>query len=146
MANASSYRIDQKVINNHRSHHSRIILDLGGGQITTASDLGTGMNPGPIRAIHNMPVPKANFLMVGGNDPIGLLLHRHRNRCSLPLERLRTPVHPFSIFRSRNMSEPLRFGRQEFPKAIKRVYIRILLFYIGGTLIIGLLVPFNDED
>lgn len=52
--------------------------------------------------------------------------------------------------------------RRNLPKAIKRVYIRILLFYIGGwfqsqssfssthsvllgTLIIGLLVPSNAE-
>ena len=28
--------------------------------------------------------------------------------------------------------------------SIKRVYIRILLFYIGGVTIIGLLVPSND--
>ncbi|KAF8490299.1 amino acid permease-domain-containing protein [Gautieria morchelliformis] len=34
--------------------------------------------------------------------------------------------------------------RKNLPKAIKRVYIRILLFYIGGTLTIGLLVPSND--
>ena len=34
--------------------------------------------------------------------------------------------------------------RRNLPKAIKRVYIRILLFYIGGTFIIGLLVPSND--
>jgi yeast amino acid transporter len=27
--------------------------------------------------------------------------------------------------------------RRNLPKAIKRVYIRILLFYIGGTAIIG---------
>lgn len=36
--------------------------------------------------------------------------------------------------------------RRNLPKAIKRVYIRILLFYIGGTTIIGLLVPSNDPD
>ncbi|KAG2117922.1 amino acid permease/ SLC12A domain-containing protein, partial [Suillus discolor] len=34
--------------------------------------------------------------------------------------------------------------RHTLPKAIRRVYIRILLFYIGGTLIIGLLVPSNN--
>lgn len=33
---------------------------------------------------------------------------------------------------------------KNLPKAIKRVYIRILLFYIGGTFIIGLLVPSTD--
>ncbi|KAF9454882.1 hypothetical protein P691DRAFT_799885 [Macrolepiota fuliginosa MF-IS2] len=35
--------------------------------------------------------------------------------------------------------------RRNIPRAIKRVYIRILLFYIGGTLIIGLLVPSNAK-
>ncbi|KIK41815.1 hypothetical protein CY34DRAFT_59698, partial [Suillus luteus UH-Slu-Lm8-n1] len=34
--------------------------------------------------------------------------------------------------------------RRTLPKAIRRVYIRILLFYIGGTLIVGLLVPSNN--
>ncbi|KAL5488326.1 hypothetical protein ACEPAI_6434 [Sanghuangporus weigelae] len=36
--------------------------------------------------------------------------------------------------------------RRNLPKAIKRVYVRILLFYIGGTFIIGLLVPSNHPD
>ncbi|AFR95028.2 AAT family amino acid transporter [Cryptococcus neoformans C23] len=35
--------------------------------------------------------------------------------------------------------------RRNLPRAIKRVYIRILIFYLGGTFIIGLLVPSNDE-
>ncbi len=34
--------------------------------------------------------------------------------------------------------------RRNLPKAIKRVYIRILLFYISGVTVIGLLVPSND--
>ena len=32
------------------------------------------------------------------------------------------------------------------PKAIRRVYARILLFYLGGTFIIGMLVPSNHPD
>ncbi|KAJ7228964.1 amino acid permease [Mycena pura] len=35
--------------------------------------------------------------------------------------------------------------RRNLPKAIRRVYIRILLFYIGGVIIIGLLVPFDNK-
>src|SRR5258708_7783936 len=35
--------------------------------------------------------------------------------------------------------------RRNLPRAIKRVYIRILLFYIGGTAVIGILVPSNDK-
>ncbi|KAG1836766.1 amino acid permease/ SLC12A domain-containing protein, partial [Suillus subalutaceus] len=34
--------------------------------------------------------------------------------------------------------------RRTLPKAIRRVYIRILVFYIAGTLVIGLLVPSNN--
>lgn len=34
--------------------------------------------------------------------------------------------------------------RKNLPKAIKRVYVRILLFYICGTFIIGLLVGSDD--
>jgi amino acid transporter len=30
------------------------------------------------------------------------------------------------------------------PKAIKRVYVRILLFYVCGTLIIGMLIPSTE--
>jgi amino acid transporter len=36
--------------------------------------------------------------------------------------------------------------RRNIPRAIKKVYIRILLFYILGTFIIGLLVPSNNPD
>ena len=36
--------------------------------------------------------------------------------------------------------------RRNLPKAIKRVYIRILLFYIGGVIVIGLLVPSSEPD
>jgi amino acid transporter len=36
--------------------------------------------------------------------------------------------------------------RRNIPKAIKRVYIRILLFYILGTTVIGLLVPSNNPS
>ncbi|TFY62403.1 hypothetical protein EVG20_g6715 [Dentipellis fragilis] len=36
--------------------------------------------------------------------------------------------------------------RRNLPKAIKRVYVRILLFYIGGVTVIGLLVPSNEPN
>ena len=36
--------------------------------------------------------------------------------------------------------------KRNMPKAIKRVYARILLFYLGGTFIIGMLVPSNHPD
>ncbi|KEI37867.1 uncharacterized protein L969DRAFT_89104 [Mixia osmundae IAM 14324] len=36
--------------------------------------------------------------------------------------------------------------RRSIPKAIKRVYVRILLFYLVGTFVIGLIVPSNEPD
>ena len=36
--------------------------------------------------------------------------------------------------------------RRNIPKAIKRVYVRILLFYIGGVIVIGLLVPYTNKN
>ena len=36
--------------------------------------------------------------------------------------------------------------RRNLPRAIRRVYIRILLFYILGTLVIGLLVPSTNKS
>ena len=39
------------------------------------------------------------------------------------------------------VKNPLR----NIPKAIRNVYIRLLLFYVGGVAIIGLLVPSTDE-
>ncbi|PCH39052.1 amino acid permease [Wolfiporia cocos MD-104 SS10] len=34
--------------------------------------------------------------------------------------------------------------RRNIPKAIRNVYIRIILFYVGGVIVIGLLVPYTD--
>jgi amino acid transporter len=35
--------------------------------------------------------------------------------------------------------------RRNIPRAIRKVYIRILIFYLGGTFIIGLIVPSNEK-
>ncbi|ODO10069.1 hypothetical protein I350_02295 [Cryptococcus amylolentus CBS 6273] len=35
--------------------------------------------------------------------------------------------------------------RRNLPRAIKRVYVRILVFYLGGTFIIGLICPSNED-
>jgi yeast amino acid transporter len=35
--------------------------------------------------------------------------------------------------------------RHNVPKAVTRVFYRILLFYVGGVIVIGLLVPYHDS-
>lgn len=37
-----------------------------------------------------------------------------------------------------------RNPRRNIPKAIKTVFFRVLVFYIGSVFIIGLLVPYNN--
>src|ERR1700735_3995926 len=53
-----------------------------------------------------------------------------------------------SPFKERKLSpsQPvkLRTPAATCPKAIRRVFYRILLFYVGGVIVIGLLVPYND--
>ena len=36
--------------------------------------------------------------------------------------------------------------RRNVPKAIRRVFYRILIFYIGGVIVIGWLVPYDDPN
>ena len=36
--------------------------------------------------------------------------------------------------------------RKNIPKAVRRVFWRILFFYVLGTLALGVLVPYNDKD
>lgn len=35
--------------------------------------------------------------------------------------------------------------RRNVPKAVRMVYFRLLIFYIGGVFVIGLLVPSNNS-
>ena len=39
-----------------------------------------------------------------------------------------------------------RNPRRNIPKAIKTVYFRVLVFYIGGVIVIGLLVPWDKQS
>lgn len=36
--------------------------------------------------------------------------------------------------------------RRNIPRAIKRVFVRILVFYLGGTFVIGIIVPYNEPS
>ena len=90
--------------------------------------------------------------VLGRYDPSSLLYGRHRDhRCES--FRLACRAAQSSSGGHRNdvikMDFQIAAGeaknpRRNLPKAIRRVYIRILLFYIGGVTIIGLLVPSTD--
>ncbi|KAF7301525.1 Lysine-specific permease [Mycena indigotica] len=114
-----------------------IVLDLGGGPSHDRIGFRYWKNPGPFVQYHDIAGVKGRFLgsfsdELGGTEIVAIAAGEAKN------------------------------PRRNLPKAIRRVYIRILLFYIGKrgglgsfyfhspfhtpeVIIIGLLVPSNEE-
>ena len=57
-----------------------------------------------------------------------------------------SPLPPSQCSLSQIAAGETKNPRRNLPRAIRRVYIRILLFYIGGTFVIGLLVPYTNPQ
>jgi len=104
-----------------------IILDLGGGPTHDRIGFRYWKNPGPF----------AQYVGIGGAK--GRFLGWWAVMSQAAFSFIGTEIVAIAAGEAKN-------PRKNLPKAIKRVYIRILLFYIGGTFIIGLLVPFNHPD
>ncbi|KAF9513616.1 hypothetical protein BS47DRAFT_1344108 [Hydnum rufescens UP504] len=103
-----------------------VILDLGGGPNHDRIGFRYWKNPGPFVQYNGISGAKGRFLgwwsvmtqaafSYIGTEIVGIAAGEAKN------------------------------PRQNLPKAIKRIYIRILLFYIGGAWTIGWLVPSNDK-
>ncbi|TFK64955.1 amino acid permease [Pluteus cervinus] len=103
-----------------------IILDLGGGPNHERIGFRYWKHPGPFTQFSGIEGAKGRFL--------GWWAVMTQAAFSF----IGTEVVAIAAGEAKN-------PRRNLPKAIKRVYIRILLFYIGGTFIIGLLVPSNAE-
>ncbi|KAF7790736.1 hypothetical protein EIP86_001692 [Pleurotus ostreatoroseus] len=104
-----------------------IVLDLGGGPNHDRLGFRYWKNPGPFNQFDNIGGSKGRFLAfwaVMSNAAFSFI---------------GTEVVAIAGGEAKN-------PRRNIPKAIKRVYVRILLFYIGGVTIIGLLVPYTDPD
>ncbi|KAK7058790.1 hypothetical protein VNI00_001414 [Paramarasmius palmivorus] len=102
-----------------------IVLDLGGGPNKDRIGFRYWIHPGPFAPFHGIQGAKGGFL--------GWWAVMTQAAFSF----IGTEIVAIAAGEAKN-------PRRNIPRAIKRVYIRILLFYIGGTLIIGLLVPYND--
>ncbi|ESK87570.1 amino acid transporter [Moniliophthora roreri MCA 2997] len=102
-----------------------IILDLGGGPSGDRIGFRYWINPGPFSQFNSISGAKGQFL--------GWWAVMTQATFSF----IGTETVAIAAGEAKN-------PRRNVPKAIKRVYIRILLFYIGGTFIIGLLVPSNE--
>jgi len=104
-----------------------IVLDLGGGPNHDRIGFRYWKNPGPFVQFQGIAGSKGQFL--------GWWAVMTQAAFAF----IGTEIVAIAAGEAKN-------PRRNLPRAIKRVYIRILLFYIGGTLIIGLLVPSNDSD
>ncbi|KAJ7233154.1 amino acid permease-domain-containing protein, partial [Mycena haematopus] len=103
-----------------------IVLDLGGGPDHDRLGFRYWKHPGPFVQYNNIAGAKGRFL--------GWWAVMTQAAFSY----IGTEIVAIAAGEAKN-------PRRNLPKAIKRVYIRILLFYIGGVIIIGLLVPSNDS-
>ncbi|KAI0743645.1 amino acid permease/ SLC12A domain-containing protein [Daedaleopsis nitida] len=103
-----------------------IVLDLGGGPNHDRIGFRYWKNPGPFVQYDNIAGAKGRFL--------GWMAVTSQAAFSF----VGTELVAIAGAEVKN-------PRRNIPKAIRRVYIRILLFYIGGTAVIGFLVPSNDK-
>ncbi|GJE90155.1 amino acid permease [Phanerochaete sordida] len=104
-----------------------IVLDLGGGPNHDRLGFRYWKHPGPFNQFNNIGGSKGRFL--------GFWAVLTQAAFSF----IGTEIVAIAGGEAKN-------PRRNIPKAIKRVYVRILLFYIGGVTIIGLLVPYTHPD
>ncbi|KAK7044143.1 hypothetical protein VNI00_007860 [Paramarasmius palmivorus] len=102
-----------------------IVLDLGGGPNHDRIGFRYWLDPGPFVQFNEIPGAKGRFLGWWAVMTQAVFSFIGTEIVSIAAGETKNP-------------------RRNIPRAIKRVYIRILLFYIGGTFIIGLLVPSNE--
>ncbi|KAI0358696.1 amino acid permease [Trametes cingulata] len=103
-----------------------IVLDLGGGPTHDRIGFRYWKNPGPF----------VHFDDIGGAK--GRFLGWSAVMSQAAFSFIGTEVVAIAGAEVKN-------PRRSIPKAIRRVYVRLLLFYVGGVTIIGLLVPSNDS-
>lgn len=112
-------------------------------QITIESDSDIGNTLDLLYSTTKLAGPKAVSLAGGPSWYVyAITSHNHPQLSSLQTQAafsfIGTEIVAIAAGEAKN-------PRRNLPRAIKRIYIRILLFYIGGTAIIGLLVPSNDD-
>ncbi|KAL7423193.1 hypothetical protein Q5752_002493 [Cryptotrichosporon argae] len=102
-----------------------IIITAGGGPDHTSIGFQYWRNPGPLVQYEGIP------------GALGRFLGFWAVLTQAAFSYIGTEIVAIAAGEAKN-------PRRNLPRAIKRVYVRILLFYLGGTFIIGLLVPSNS--
>ncbi|RPD59742.1 hypothetical protein L227DRAFT_575736 [Lentinus tigrinus ALCF2SS1-6] len=102
-----------------------IILDLGGGPNHDRIGFRYWKNPGPFVQFQGIAGAKGRFMGWLAVMPQAAFAYVGTEIVAIAGAEVKNP-------------------RRNIPKAIRSVYIRLLLFYIGGVTMMGLLVPSND--
>ncbi|KAF8219212.1 hypothetical protein L208DRAFT_1342217 [Tricholoma matsutake] len=104
-----------------------IVLDLGGGPSGDRIGFRYWEHPGPFAQFNGISGSKGRFLAWWAVMSQAAFSY------------IGTEIVAIAAGEAKN-------PRLSIPKAIQRVYIRIILFYIGGVTVIGLLVPYTSPD
>lgn len=104
-----------------------IIIDLGGAPNHDRVGFRNFIKPGPFNQLHGIP---------GG---IGRFLGFWSVFVQASYSYLGTEMVAITAGEAAN-------PRKTVPKAIERVFYRILMFYLGSTLVVGLLVPYTTPE
>ncbi|THH26398.1 hypothetical protein EUX98_g7790 [Antrodiella citrinella] len=104
-----------------------IVLDLGGGPNHDRIGFRYWKNPGPFTQYNGIPGVTGRFVSWWAV------------MTQAAFSFIGTEIVAIAAGEAKN-------PRRNLPKAIRRVYIRILLFYISGVIIIGWLVPSTDPS
>lgn len=102
-----------------------IVLDLGGGPTHDRIGFRYWKDPGPFNQLNDIPGPKGRFLAFWATF------------VNAAFSFLGTEIVALAAGEAEN-------PRRNVPRAIRRVFYRILIFYVGGVIVIGWLVPYTD--
>lgn len=104
-----------------------LVLDLGGGPTHDRIGFRYWKNPGAFNQLNGIPGAKGRFLAFWATF------------INAAFSFLGTEIVALAAAEAEN-------PRRNVPKAIRRVFYRILMFYIGGVIVIGWLVPYNTPN
>ncbi|PLW19745.1 hypothetical protein PCANC_01987 [Puccinia coronata f. sp. avenae] len=104
-----------------------VILDLGGGPNHDRVGFRYWKSPGPFNQLNQIPGSTGRFLAFWSVLVQAAFSYQGTEIVALAAGEAENP-------------------RKNVPKAINKVFYRILIFYVGGMTVVGLLVPYTSPD
>ncbi|CDW98932.1 hypothetical protein, partial [Sporisorium scitamineum] len=114
-----------------------LIIDLGGGPRGDRIGFRYWKDPGPMAQLFWSPDPVTGKPTGGISGSLGRFLAFSNIFVQSAFSFAGTEIIGVAVGEAEN-------PRKNVPKAIKRVFWRILLFYVLGIFMVGLVVPYND--